>query len=111
MIRKQDEFITIEDDDDVVPGVIVKDDPINVFSHSGEDNFSEQEMVNPSKNDKIPDKVDHYLGRGEKKNIKPRTLLSPKTKGKTHGNKTSKGVGFPQVEKIVVEREADTILN
>ena len=32
-------------------------------------------------------------------------------KGKTHGSKTSTGVGFPQVKKIVVEREAEEILN
>ena len=32
-------------------------------------------------------------------------------KGKTHGNKTSTGVGFPQVKKIVIEREAEEIRN
>ena len=40
VIRKQDEVITIEDDDDdVVPGVFVDEDPIDAFSLSGEENF------------------------------------------------------------------------
>ena len=110
MIRKQDEGITIKDDDnDVVPGVFVKEDPIDAFSLSGEENFPGQEMVNPDENIEISDEGES-LGRG-KRNIKPRTLFSPKMKGKTHGSKTSTGVGFPQIKKIVVEREADKILN
>ena len=32
-------------------------------------------------------------------------------KGKTHGDKVTAGVGFPQIKKILVEREKDEILN
>ena len=32
-------------------------------------------------------------------------------KGKTHGDKVTAGVDFPQIKKIVVEREKDNILN
>ena len=32
-------------------------------------------------------------------------------KGKTHTDKVTAGVGFPQIKKIVVEREKDDILN
>ena len=57
MTRKQNEVITIEDDDDdVVPGVFVKEDPIDAFLISGEENFPGQEMVNLGKNDEISDK-------------------------------------------------------
>ena len=45
------------------------------------------------------------------KKIKPRTLFSLKMKGKTHGSKATTGVSFPQITKIVVEREKDEILN
>ena len=63
--RKQDEVITIEDDDnDVVPGVFVKEDPIDAFSLSGEDNFPGQEMVNQGENDEISDKGES-LGQGK----------------------------------------------
>ena len=94
MIRKQDEVITIEDDDDnVVPGVFVKEDPIDAFSLSEEGNFPGQEMVNPGKNDEISNEGES-LGQG-KRNIKPRTLFSPKMKGKTHGSKIFKGGGIP----------------
>ena len=55
--RKQGEVITIEDDGNgVVPGVLVKEDPIDAFSLSREDNFPGQEMVNSGKNDEISDK-------------------------------------------------------
>ena len=44
VIRKQDEVITIEDDDDeAVPGVFVNEDPIDAFSLNGKDFFSGQE--------------------------------------------------------------------
>jgi hypothetical protein len=54
--------------------------------------------------------VEESLCCGKKK-IKPRTLFSPKMKGKTHGSKTTTGVGFPQIKQRVIEREKDEILN
>ena len=38
-------------------------------------------------------------------------LSSPRNNGKTHGNKTTPGIGFPQINKTVVEREKEDILN
>ena len=82
---------------------------VDRFSVSGDTNFPGQEMVNPNENSQSNDEGE-TLGRG-KRTIKPRTLFSPKMKGKTHGDKVSTtGVGFPQIKKIVVEREKDEIL-
>ena len=67
MTRKQDKVITIEDyGDDVVPGVLVKEDPIDAFSLSREENFPGQEMVDPGENDEISDKGES-LGCGKRK--------------------------------------------
>ena len=56
VIRKRDEVITVEDDDDdVVPGVFVKEDQIDAFSLSRKENFPGQEMINLDKNDVISD--------------------------------------------------------
>jgi hypothetical protein len=102
--EKQDEVIVIDDDDDdVVPGVFIKDDPNDHLSISGKDDLPGKEMIDS------PDKGE-TLGRGKRKII-PRTLFPPKMKGKTHGDKATTGVGFPQIKKIVVEREKDEILN
>ena len=38
-------------------------------------------------------------------------FLFPKDEIKTHGDKVTTGVGFPQIKKIAVEREKDNILN
>jgi hypothetical protein len=96
--KKQDEVIVIDDgDDDVVPGVFIKDDPSDHLSDSGEDGSPGQEMVNSDEIGELPDKGE-TLGRGKRK-ITPRTLFSPKMKGKTHGNKATTGVGFPQVKR------------
>ena len=98
VIGKQDEVIVVNNDnDDVVPGVFVKEDPVDRFSVSEEENFHGKEMVNADKINEISDKG-KSLGRGKRK-IKPRTLFSPKMKGKTHGTKTTTGVGFPQIKK------------
>ena len=125
---KKYEVIVIDNDDDGdVPGVFIKGDPIDRLSVSGEDifpgqemvnldvdhfsvsrdaTFPRQEIVNPNENIQSPDKGE-TLGR-EKQQIKPRTLLSPKMKGKTRGDKVTTRVGFQQIKKIVVERENKT---
>ena len=87
----------------------MNEDQIDAFLLSGEKHFSGQEMVILNKNDEISDKG-VSLGRGKRK-IKPRTLSSPKMKGKTHGSKNSTGVSFPQTAKIVVEKKKYNILN
>ena len=93
VIRKQYEVIVIDDDnDDIIQGVFVKEDPVDRFSVSGEDNFPGQEMVNPDKINEVFDKGE-TLGCSKKK-IRPRTLFSPKMKGKTSGRKITTGVGF-----------------
>ena len=66
-------------------------------------------MVKLGKFDQLPNNGE-TLGCGKWKII-PRALFSLKMKGKTHGNKTTTGVGFPQIKKIVVEREKEEILN
>ena len=70
--------------------MFIKDDPIDRFSVSGEANFPGQEIVNLDGNIQPPDK-EETLCCGKRK-IKPRTLLSPKMKGKTHGDKVTTGV-------------------
>merc|ERR1712086_673339 len=111
--------IVIDDkDDDDVLGVFIKDKPVDRFSVSGEDIFPGQEIVNPDVDrfsvsgdtnfprqemvnlNEISQSNDEgeTLGRGKRK-IKPRTLFSPKIKGKTHGDKVTAGVGFPQIKK------------
>ena len=110
MTKKQDEDITIKDDgNDVVPRVSVKDDPVDHFSVSGEDDFPGQEMVYTDKIDEMSDKGES-LGHGKRK-IKPRPLFSPKMKCKTHRSKTTIGAGFPQIKRIGVERKKEEILN
>ena len=36
--------------------------------------------------------------------IPTRTVFSPRNKGKTQGNKTTAGIGFPQIGKAAVEQ-------
>ena len=97
--KKQDEVIVIDDDDDDdVPGVFVKDEDVDRFSVSGDTTFPGQEMVNPNENSQSNDEGE-TLGRGKRK-ITPRTLFSPKMKGKTHGDKVTAGVGFPQIKRF-----------
>ena len=59
VIRKQDEVIIVNDDDNnVVPGVFMEEDLVDLFSISGEENFPGQEMGNPFKINEISDKRD-----------------------------------------------------
>ena len=67
MTRKQDEVITFKDDDnDIVPGIFVKEDQIDAFSLGVEDTFPGQKMVNPGKHDEMSDEGES-LGRGKRK--------------------------------------------
>ena len=57
--KKQYEVIAIDDDNDnAVPGVFVKEDPIDAFSLSGEENFPGQESL-------IRINMMKYLTRGD----------------------------------------------
>ena len=62
------------------------------------------------------DKIDHLSNKGEtlghgKQIVTPMMILSTETEGKTRGGKVTTGVNFPQIKKIVVEREKENILN
>ena len=94
--KKQDEVIVNDNgDNDVAPGVFLKDDPISRLSVSGEGQFPWQEMVNLDKINKLPDEGE-ALDCGKRK-ITPRTLFSPRMKGKTHRSKAVTGVGFSHI--------------
>ena len=83
--------------EDIFLGQEMVDPDVDRFSVSGDTNFPGQEMVNPNEISQSNDKGE-TLGR-RKRTIKPRTLFSPKMKGKTHGDNITTGVGFPQIKK------------
>ena len=71
----------------------MKDDPVDRFSVSREDNFPRQEMVSLDTLDQLP-KRGVALDCG-KQIVTPRILFPPKMKGKTGGSKATTRVGFP----------------